>query len=464
MFAKFKQKSISFKYMAFYTSGLIALTLIFSQGFLWLSNSSLSQQLNSIIRADSDSLVEYYDLNGLEGLTELLSHRLRTNPNTESIYLLTDRDFHPVLGNIREWPDIIDKSTVWGEVDWQSEVEWLELRYFHRTLSDGTHLLVGHRNSQIELFRFSTYFALIFLLICSLIVGAVFGIVFHRQLQKRINVIIDGCQKISAGDLDHRMQTEEKGDELNQVAITFNLMLDRIQFLMDGIKHVSDNIAHDLRTPLTRLHNKLENLHQRTKDRDSEINISEALHDVEELLSTFQSLLHISRLEKKQISQDIEEINLSQLCRDVAELYEPLAEEKQQYLIVEIQEGLGLPGYRDLLFQAISNLLDNAVKYSPAKSQIILILRQTSETFEVVIQDQGAGIPEDKVTKVFERFYRLDNSRHEKGNGLGLSMVAAIVELNQGDIHLANDNGLVVTISFPIPQEDEMALENMNKV
>ena len=255
------------------------------------------------------------------------------------------------------------------------------------------------------------------------------------------NQIASTAQEImDTGDLTRRLQVSSRWDDLGNMTVVLNRMLDRIQELMEGIKQVSDNIAHDLRTPLTRMRNKIESL-----DQSEDLDLQPILSEADRLLSTFNALLSISRIETgKQISQ-FKDLELDQLLQDVIAFYEPLAEEKSISIMTDI-EPAQLNGDRHLLFQAFANLLDNAIKFTPDNGNIKISLHKISNSkSRITIHDTGPGIPENELDKVFQRFYRCDNSRSTTGTGLGLSLVFAVIQLHKGTINIENsDSGLSI--------------------
>lgn len=253
---------------------------------------------------------------------------------------------------------------------------------------------------------------------------------------------------MDTGDLSQRIIIDSRWDDLSNMAYVLNAFLDRIEVLMQGIRQVSDNIAHDLRTPLTRLRNNLETL--RSQDLSDEMQpvyevmISEADH----LLNTFNALLRIARIETGKQKTQFVDINFKKIVCDVIDLYEPLAEEKHISITSDLSEAQ-YNGDRDLIFQALANILDNAIKFTPTDGAISIKLTRSEGRSILTIRDNGPGIPEGEQDKVFDRFYRSESSRTTPGNGLGLSLVEAVVKLHAGSISLKNlGPGLEIRLSL----------------
>jgi len=269
---------------------------------------------------------------------------------------------------------------------------------------------------------------------------------------RRIESINQASREIISGDLGRRIPTRNTGDDFDVLADNLNAMLDRIGSLMEDVRRVSDNIAHDLRTPLARLRNRLEELHLQSSGSGANPDgIEQAVAEADRLLNTFNALLRIARIESQHGEESFTAIALGDLVRDVAELYEPLMEEKSQTLEMQLNGEVTLSGDRDLLFQAIANLLDNATKYTPAGGGIRIELARLNGKGRLVIADSGPGIPEAAREKGFQRFFRLEQSRTTPGNGLGMSLVAAVVTLHRMSIRLEDNRpGLRVVIDFPL--------------
>jgi signal transduction histidine kinase len=302
-----------------------------------------------------------------------------------------------------------------------------------------------------------------------IVMGLAGGFFVARRVLKRFDAVTETTQRIMAGDLSGRLPVTGIGDELDRLAMNLNDMLERIEALMRGLKEVSDNIAHDLKTPLTRLRNRCEAALRNAKN---EGEYRDALQDMIEesdgLIRTFDALLMIARAESGQARDNMTAFDASEIVHGVAELYEPLAEEKGLALKVDTTAPATIRGNRELLSQALANLVDNAIKYArPAQigeasaqeaeaaaqkppAEIVLAVRQEGDRVLLSVADRGPGIPEVDRTRVVERFVRLDQSALEPGSGLGLSLAAAVARLHGGELTLEdNEPGLKVIITLP---------------
>jgi signal transduction histidine kinase len=277
------------------------------------------------------------------------------------------------------------------------------------------------------------------------------GVTLGRAILRRVDTISRTAGEIMAGDLSQRVPLSDRNDEFDALADRLNTMLDRVQHLIKGIREVTDNIVHDLRSPLTRLRNRLEITVRKHR---SEQEYAQAIHcgieDAESLIKTFNALLGIAQAKAGNYRTQWGPVGLDRLASDLVALYRPVAEEKEQTLEFQDSGSVKITGSRDLLAQAISNLLENATKYTPEGGSIRLQLRRSAGAVEVVVSDTGPGIPESEREHVLERFVRLESSRHTPGNGLGLSLVKAVSKLHKAELLLGDASpGLVVTIRFP---------------
>lgn len=320
------------------------------------------------------------------------------------------------------------------------------------TLPNQTKVFIGKNSYDATKRREDILDALSTALLFLLIFGLVGGLIISFQSIKRIDRISRVSQSINAGDLHLRIPISEHNDDIEEVSRNLNNMLDRIDGLMTGMREVTNNIAHDLRTPLTRLRANIETISRKGKGEIRE-EAEKALEETDNLLNTFSSLLRISHVESGAGVLQKEYLNLSAIISEVMDFYDVLAEEKSQHLNLAIDENIMIYADKSLISQAIVNLFTNAVKYTPEKGHIrISLTADKNVSFaEFIIHDSGRGVPEEELDKITQRFYRLEKHRAvENGNGLGLSMVKAIVEAHQGKLIFENDIGLKAIIRLPI--------------
>ncbi|MDG1286729.1 MAG: HAMP domain-containing sensor histidine kinase [Rickettsiales bacterium] len=366
---------------------------------------------------------------------------IKTEQRPHPLYLYQNTGGKKLAGNLPQVPQQVERIAE-GLIGFESEKHHLAAKI--HTFNDGSRLLVARNIDDIlashERLKWLSMLMALFMLI---VIGVSFVISFF--VVSRINRIGGiASQIIETGDLSRRVPIDSNWDDLSNLGEALNILLKRIDELMQDIRGVADNIAHDLRTPLTRLRNQLEELREKPV---TEKEKTALLDEVDGLLSTFNALLRIANIEKGERHQSFEALDLKQLLQDVVELYEPLAEEKELSINTRLCDVALFSGDRDLLFQLFANLLDNAIKFSPEKSAIEIELKAPDNGTIITIADHGIGISEQEREKVFDRFYRSDQSRHEAGSGLGLSLVKAALALHKGNIALEdNQPGLRVVV------------------
>ena len=431
-------------------SVLLLLTFIY-----WSTAAYMAQQADATIEAEIAGLAERYRTSGLAGLRDTISERISRKPGGFSIYLLADSDLHPLLGNISRWPAV--PATDDGWLDFRLEAQGWPEGEIHRArarafeLRGGFYLLAGRDLHELETTQQLIVRTLVWGLAITLILGLIGGSLMTRSMVRRIEAINQTSREIMSGDLSRRIPMDRSGDDFDELAGNLNAMLDRIGSLMEEVRRISDNIAHDLKTPLSRLRNSLELLNTRGAEHPEgrRALIEQSIAEADGLLSTFNALLRIARIESGERRAAFATVDLQQLLHDVVEFYAPLAEERQQTLELSISSVARVPGDRDLLFQAFANLLDNAIKYTPPQGRIRADLGERQGFPRVSVADSGPGIPAQERDKVFRRFYRLEASRGLPGNGLGLSLVAAVAKLHDAKLALEdNAPGLKVTMEF----------------
>lgn len=435
---------------------LFATSVFILMGFIYLATAGyMSSQTDETIEAEIVGLAEQYQRQGLNGLISVIHERVARDPNGKAVYLFTARDFIKLAGNIDKWPEGGDVQEGWlnftldADSGWHSdEPQPARARVF--IVPGGLRLLVGRDVSEFMAVKQLVERAINFGMGITFALAMIGGIMMSRSTARRVELINQASQKIMAGNLALRIPDRGTNDEFDQLSRNLNDMLDKIVSLMEGIRHVSDNIAHDLRTPLTRLRNHLETSMMHVDNAKDRERVADAVAEADQLLATFNALLRIARLEKGGRVTNPQRFNLTELVMDAAELYEALAEDKTQSFVMQIDDGIELVGDRDLLFQTLSNLIDNAIKYTPEGGIITLKLSSDGTESVIELSDSGIGIPEEDLDKVFGRFYRVAKSRSQPGNGLGLSFVQAVIGLHNGNIKLSNNQpGLKVTISLP---------------
>jgi signal transduction histidine kinase len=285
-----------------------------------------------------------------------------------------------------------------------------------------------------------------------LFLGTVGGALMSRNMLRRLDIINRTSGEIIAGDLSRRVPLVGSGDEFDVLAENLNRMLDRIERLMKGLREVTDSVAHDLRTPLNRLRNRLEESQARLQAEGAQAGeVERAIAETDQIIGTFNALLLIAETDAGTTRAAMARLELGAVAADVAELYEPLAEEKKVTLMLMPSEPVAIEGNRSLIAQALANLVDNAIKYTPAGGKVRVRAAVTDHGVELSVADSGPGIAQADRPRVVERFVRLEASRNSPGTGLGLSLVAAVAHFHNAEL-LLDDNvptGLMATLRFP---------------
>ncbi len=424
----------------------------------------MTQQMDRTIQAEIQGLAERYGKSGLQGLTELIAERLKRQQATgNSIYLLTNYRLQPLVGNLDRWPTNASIKNDWIEFgleinEQNNESHLVRAKIFKLPEEYGPKkygLLVGRDIHQLTEAKRRIVQALIWGLVIMLLLAFLGGLVLSRRTVRKIERINQTTKSIMSGDLSRRVPVTARHDDFDQIADNLNQMLDRIQNLMEDIRRVSDNIAHDLRTPLARLRQHLEEARLQEKSNSkSALNLEQSIKEADTLLRTFNALLRIARIEAGQVKAGFKPVDFHTLLQDIVEFYEPLTEEKNQTLETTLEANIASQGDRDLLFQAFANIVENAIKYTADCGNLSITLIRLADQLIITIADNGPGIPPSEYENVFRRFYRLDISRNSSGNGLGLSMVAAVIAMHNGSIELADNHpGLRTIIRLPLLAE-----------
>jgi len=424
----------------------------------WTSADFVERQTEATLDAEITGLAEQYAQRGLSGLIQIVAARSAGDRGDAMIYLVTDPDGKPLAGNIAAWPAGVPIHSAWLSfalervVDGRPELHPARGRLF--VIPGGYRLLVGRDVSDGAAFRGQVRATLLWAGLIALGMGVIGGTVMSRNLLRRVEQVNRTSERVMAGNLSDRVPLRGTSDEFDQLAANLNRMLDQIERLMTAMREVTDDVAHDLKTPLSRLRTRLERALVAPSEASSAAGsaqneaIRAAIEEADRLLATFNALLRIAELESGARHDQTEPLDLSEVARSAAELYEPVAEEKGFTLKVLAETGVRIRGDRHLLSQALANLLDNAIKYAGGGA---LELRVFSENGQAVLEvaDRGPGIPEADRQSVFDRFVRLEPSRTTPGNGLGLSLVRAIAHRHGGSVTLDdNDPGLRIRLKF----------------
>ena len=432
--------------------GISALALA---AFLWWSTAGLlDRQTDAAINADSQGLGERYAMSGLPGLVATIEQRIDANVDADSIYLLVNPDFRRIAGNLTDWPRRVTMEEDWFELPVERGRARTLVRLHHFDLPGGFHLLVG-RDIQVRAqLRQVIADAMLWAAVIATLLG-IFGAWAVRNLFRSTLADVSAtASAISAGDLSRRVRVTGTGDEFDLLAETINDMLERITRLMDGVRQVSNAIAHDLRTPIARARIRLEDAAAHAEgEADLRAASERAQSDLDGIVAIFQALLRIAEIEAGARRSAFTRVDVAPLLRDLGELYDAVAEDAGQRLTLEIPAGLEVFGDRDMIQQAVANLLDNALKFSPPDGTIGLRARHSLHGVEIEVTDQGPGIPTDDRARVVERFYRGESARSTPGSGLGLALVQAVAQLHGGGLELA-DNAPGVRAILRLPARE----------
>jgi len=427
--------------------GISALTLL---GFLYFRTAVVMQeQTEETIAAEITGLKEQYQANGLPGLKVVIDRRSAANPNRASIYLLTDPFGNRIAGNLDRWPT--GEPGPENALSFEVSVPEGEAVKNHRALSElfllpgDFRLLVGRDINDLLKVQSLLQKAIGWGVGLTLLLGLAGGFLMSRGMLRRIDTINRTTRQIMAGDLSQRISLKGSRDEFDQLGNNLNAMLDQIERLLQGMREVTDNIAHDLRTPLNRMRSRIEVALLGAPDRaEARSLLEQTLADADAMIHSFNALLSIARAEAGSERAAFESVDLSEIVRDLADLYGPLAEENGLTFTSSCPIRLRLQGNRHLLAQALANLLDNAIKYTPPGGRVTLSAQHGPV---ITVADTGPGIPETERDRVLERFVRLDGHRSTPGNGLGLSLVNAVAKLHGATLRLEDNHpGLRVSL------------------
>ncbi len=441
---------------------IFALAALVPIGVLWWATAgTLSAGIDAQIRADATALHRLYRQGGLSDLRSGVTARIAATRHEGTLYLIADARLTPIAGTLQTWPAGLGRATGWHDLDLDlGHGDGIaHVRVYQMRLSEAVHLLVGRDIGELTRLRTLILDAVAWSVLVAMTLAAVLGLLFRRVFLASLRSVRATADAIARGDISRRLPLGGSADEFDLLAGTLNDLFARIEDLIAEVRNVSNAIAHDLRTPLAELRGRLEALQRGPADAlEVAEGIDAAIADVDRLNAIFTALLRLADIDSGMRRSAFAPVDLGTVATDVTDLYSALAEAKDITLTTAIGSNLWVWGDRDLLAQAASNLLDNAIKFTPAGGQIALSASAAiGGGIELRITDSGPGIPDTDRVRATRRFFRGDRSRHTPGVGLGLSLVQAVADLHYATLTLSDHRsglsgqppGLSVCLALP---------------
>lgn len=439
--------SISFRLgLAFAALWLVATSVIL--GVVWWQTSGyLDRSVDRLIATDVQGLSDLYRSDGLGGLVDTINARVLRRAQPDALYAVIDPQGRRLVGNL-DAEGAARMARGWSTRSFSRAGTTATARFFATVVPEGFGIVVGRDITDSSELRSNLVEAIATGAVLALLGAVLTSLAFNWLLRTRLERVTRTARGIMAGDLSARVAVDGSGDAFDGLAGTLNGMLDRIQSLMEGLRQVSNDIAHDLRTPLTVLRGRLERLAAAPAETGGQAELQAALAQTDEILRIFEALLRISAIDTRPHRDAFVAVDLADVVRNIAEIYEPLAEEAGRRLQIDTPVSLAIRGDRQLLAQALANMVDNALKHG--EGPVAIALAADDDGLRLSVSDRGAGVPAAERRKVLERFYRGDRARSTPGSGLGLAMVDAVARLHEGKVELSdNAPGLIVTLDMP---------------
>lgn len=430
--------------IAFFNLGAFLLGLVLLGSLVFLAmHIAFTRQLDAMISDEARTLVDEYHADGDREMGEAIAEREASRSPQRLMYAVFAPDGRRLYGSLqtsRPPLGIRDLQFI-DPVEGPDSGRGLAI-----DLSPHERLLVAVDREWIERIdrTLLELFGAAFIAACLL--GFASALVLAKYLQRRLRMISGTAEAIIAGDIRERMPLSGRSDEFDQLAATLNRMLDRIEGLLENLRQVSSDIAHDLRTPLSRLRNRLD----RGVNDDARTTIADAISQVDDLLSLFAAILRIAEVEGGETRRFFATVNFSALAAELAESFAPSVEDDKRTLFWSIEPGVKLEGDRELLAQAVINMLENAQRHTPEGTVIRLTLVPSGPFAFIQVRDNGPGVPKSDLARIAKRFARVESSRKTPGYGLGLSLVEAVAKLHNGRLTLRNEQpGFSATLELP---------------
>jgi signal transduction histidine kinase len=429
----------------------IAALVLFAAPLWYVWQVTIQEGRSVILQADAQRLTDVFRRDGPTGLKNFIDARVEMQIAGDRILLLTDASMRPLAGNLPTWPSGV--PTAPGNFTTHVNVGNHDKgALVHVAILGDYKLLVGRDNTLFAPLQTRFWYGLTAAIAVLSIAGLLVGLITRRALMSRVNSIRQTISAVIHGDLKHRLPTGRTDDELNTLSRTINGMLEQIELLVHGVRNVSNSIAHDLRTPLAELRSRLEELTLvRPPPERTYAEIDGAVADIDRVIRIFDALLRLAEIDAGMRRSGFVAVDLADVAANAVEFYAPAAELKNIELAIRPDGPVWVSGDAVLLAQALSNLIDNALKYAPVNGAIEVAVKRGESTAEISVSDNGPGIAESERGKVVERFYRGDTSRGTPGVGLGLSLVQAVAKLHGSTLELSDRNpGLRVAFAIPL--------------
>ncbi len=452
-----RRRSLIFRYTLLHGT-LFVLVLSGALAFLYSSTLSAHEtEMDEQIEHEAEDLHERLtEVHSVTEMAAIVSRTTTERPGRTTVYMLATKTRQYVAGNLRQWPAGIEQRGDLLEFPLEGKATE-EARARGRTyrLPTGEQLLVARNLTERVRFRELIREAFAGALLLTVLLGVTGAYLLSRRVSHHLDEINQNSEAILQGNLDLRMPETGRGDEFDELSHNLNRMLDRIGTLMSAMREVTDDIAHDMRSPISRLRSRIELALLGKSDPDAyRAALEGTIEDADAILAMFNSLLTIAHAESGEPRKSFEPVDLRDLVANAVEIYEPAAEDAGLSIVLEESAPVRLSGNPSLLGQAITNLLDNAMKYVPAGGSIRCRVVVGDDRARIIIADDGPGVPDAFFDKAFDRFSRLEASRTSPGSGLGLSLVRAIAHLHEGEVVLSSgDPGLIVTLDLPVHRE-----------
>ncbi|WP_309660844.1 HAMP domain-containing sensor histidine kinase [Sphingomonas sp.] len=436
---------IAFAYSAAIAIGIALLgTVIF-----WAMHIAFTRQIDALVTDEAQTLLYEYRPNEPAELADAITQRERLSAGAKLYYAVFEPDGRRAMGSLNAAMPELGMHDI-PFVDGSGGTD--SARGLVIELPDHRRLVVAADREWIERIDQTVLgtFAIGFVILIGFGLGG--ALLLGGYLQRRLRAIGNAADGIIGGDIRRRMPISDRDDEFDQLARVLNTMLEEIERLLENLRQISSDVAHDLRSPLTHLRNALEESALGGGDAPTrDLVIADAIARVDDILSLFAAILRISEVESGKIRRLFKPVDLSELVTDLAESYAPAVREAGRSLSWSIAPGLAVNGDRELIAQAVTNLLENAQRHTPPDTEIHVRLAASAKWISVAVVDTGPGVAPADRERITRRFIRLESSRTKVGHGLGLNLVSAVARLHRGQLRFAdNGPGLVAEIDLPV--------------